>query len=140
VSTPRPPDGERLAHPTFFIDRDLGRIAFPQGLRAAGLVVVTLAEHYGVPQDERVQDHEWMLEAAAQSWPVLGCDSKHRRRRRPAERAALLESAVQLFILNGNIPAAENVERRLGGLPRRRGRGRGPAALIDLPDRVLLVR
>jgi hypothetical protein len=29
--------------PTFFIDRDLGRKAFPEGLRRAGLRVVTLA-------------------------------------------------------------------------------------------------
>jgi hypothetical protein len=101
---------------TFFIDRDLGRHAFPNGLRRAGLVVITLAEHYGIPHDQEVADHEWMLEAARHGWPVLGCDAKHRRRRRPAERAVLIEAGVQNFILNGNVSALENVERVLHNL------------------------
>ena len=54
MSTPKPPDGLDL--PTFFIDRDLGRIAFPTGLRAAGLVLVTIAEHYGIQASEQVED------------------------------------------------------------------------------------
>ncbi len=57
-----------------------------------------------------------MLEATARGWPVLGCDSKHRKRRRPAERAALIESGVRVFILNGNVRAEENVERVLNNL------------------------
>jgi len=89
---------------------------FPDGLRRAGLVVITLAEHYGIPHDQKVADHEWMLEAARHSWPVLGCDAKHRRRRRPAERAALIEAGVQNFILNGNVSAVENIERVLHNL------------------------
>jgi len=99
VSTPTPPSGHsgRL---TFFIDRDLGRHAFPGGLRHAGLSVVTLAEHYGIPRDQEVADHQWMSEAAQHGWPVFGCDSKHRRRRRPAERAVLIDAGVQNFILN----------------------------------------
>lgn len=31
--------------------------------------------------------------------------------RRPAERAALLDSGVREFVLNGNVPAAENIAR-----------------------------
>jgi PIN like domain len=93
VSTPTPPSGHS-GRPTFFIDRDLGRHAFPEGLRQAGLSVVTLAEHYGIPRDQKVADHQWMLEAAQHSWPVLGCDS----------------------ILNGSITAAENVERVMHNL------------------------
>lgn len=77
---------------------------------------MTLAEHYGVPQDERVEDHVWMLEATTRGWPVLGCDSKHRKRRRPAERAALIESGVRVFVLNGNVTAEQNVERVLSNL------------------------
>jgi hypothetical protein len=115
VSTPKRPE-DAADRPTFFIDRDLGRIAFPASLRAAGLTVVTLAEHYGVPADEQVQDHDWMLEASRHGWPVFGCDSKHRKRRRPAERAALLESGLQLFILNGQVSASENVARVLTSL------------------------
>ena len=38
--------------PDLFIDRSLGRIKVPALLRAEGLRLVTLAEHYGVPADE----------------------------------------------------------------------------------------
>jgi len=109
VSTPKRPDGVEL--PTFFIDRDLGRIAFPDGLRAAGLSIVTIAEHYGVQASEQIEDETWMFEAAEHDWPVFCCDSKHRKRRRPAERAALLDSGLREFVLNGNVTAQENVVR-----------------------------
>ena len=109
MSTPKPPDGVEL--PTFFIDRDLGRIAFPDGLRAAGLSIVTIAEHYGVQASEQIEDETWMFEAAEHDWPVFCCDSKHRKRRRPAERAALLDSGLREFVLNGNVTAQENVVR-----------------------------
>ncbi|MGH3615124.1 MAG: hypothetical protein ACRDRK_21530 [Pseudonocardia sp.] len=55
MPTPKPPElPEDL--PTFFTDRDLGRLAFPKGLRAAGLTVVTLFEHYGIEASQTVQD------------------------------------------------------------------------------------
>ena len=113
--TPKPPD-EALELPTFFIDRDLGRKAFPDGLRAAGMSLVTIAEHYGDEVSEAVEDEIWMLEAAGNGWPVFCCDAKHRKRRRPAERAALLESGLREFILNGNVLARENVTRVLANL------------------------
>jgi len=54
VSTPKPP--ERSGNlPTFFTDRDLGRLAFPDGLRAAGLAVVTIFDHYGVEASQTVR-------------------------------------------------------------------------------------
>ena len=110
MSTPRPLEVP-VGAPTFFTDRDLGRLAFPDGLRVAGLTVVTIFEHYGVEESQSVPDDEWLAEAARRGWPVLCCDSKHCRRRRPAERAALLESGVREFVLNGNVSAAENVVR-----------------------------
>ena len=42
--------------PELFLDRSLGRIKVPQMLRAAGLSLITLAEHYGVPADESVAE------------------------------------------------------------------------------------
>jgi len=83
VSTPTPPSAH-AGGPTFFIDRDLGRHAFPEGLRQAGLIVVTMAEHYGMPRDQTMLDREWMVEVARHGRPVFGCDIKHCRRRRPA--------------------------------------------------------
>ncbi|MDN5858028.1 MAG: hypothetical protein L0H84_05335 [Pseudonocardia sp.] len=84
----------------FFIDRDLGRLAFPAGLRAAGLTIVTLFEFYGVRGSEDVEDEDWMAVAAGRGWPVLCCDSKHRKRRRPAERAALLNTGLREFVVS----------------------------------------
>lgn len=52
----------------FIIDRSLGRVAVPTGLRDDGWDVVTLAEHYGMPQDEQVADTEWIADAASQGW------------------------------------------------------------------------
>lgn len=115
MSTPKPPElpGDL---PTFFTDRDLGRLALPEGLRAAGLRVVTIFEHYGIEASQTVQDDDWLSEAARRGWPVLCCDSKHRKRRRPAERAALLDGGVREFVLNGNVQAAVNVSRVLHNL------------------------
>ena len=48
------------ALPDLFLDRSLGRIRVPEILRAAGLRLTTLAEHYGVPEDERVADADWL--------------------------------------------------------------------------------
>jgi hypothetical protein len=36
--------------PDLFIDRGLGRLKVPAGLRSEGLRLVTLAEHYGIPK------------------------------------------------------------------------------------------
>lgn len=115
MSTPKPPEWPEDL-PTFFTDRDLGRLAFPEGLRVAGLTVVTIFEYYGVEASQALADDEWLPEAARSGWPVLCCDSKHRKRRRPAERAALLDSGVQEFVLNGNVPAGENVTRVMRNL------------------------
>jgi hypothetical protein len=46
--------------PDLFLDRSLGRIKVPQLLRATGLQLVTLSEHYGIPADELVADDEWL--------------------------------------------------------------------------------
>ena len=46
--------------PDLFLDRSLGRIKVPESLRAAGLRLVTLAEHYGIPADEEIADEVWL--------------------------------------------------------------------------------
>jgi hypothetical protein len=40
--------------PDLFLDRSLGRIQVPALLREAGLRLVTLAERYGIPEDEGI--------------------------------------------------------------------------------------
>lgn len=42
--------------PFVFVDRSLGRLQVPRLLRASGIELVTLAEHYGQPHDEDVDD------------------------------------------------------------------------------------
>ena len=56
--------------PLFFVDRSLGRVRVPALLRASSWSLVTLAEHYGVPQDETVVDVEWLQLAGEQGWLV----------------------------------------------------------------------
>lgn len=43
----------------------------PGLLRAAGWSITTLAEHYGIPDDERVDDVTWLLLAGGEGWAVL---------------------------------------------------------------------
>ena len=92
--------------PHFFVDRSLGRHLVPRLLRADGWSLVTLAEHYGIPQDEDVDDVEWLELAGQTGWPVLMKDEKIRYR--PAERAAVVAHGVRAFCLtSGNLTAQQ---------------------------------
>lgn len=44
--------------PDLFLDRSLGRKKVPELLRAQGIRLITLAEHYGIPDDETIADTE----------------------------------------------------------------------------------
>lgn len=102
--------------PDLFIDRSLGRIQVPTLLRSAGLRLITLAEYYGVPADENVNDMTWLCDAGAAGWVVFMKDS--RIRRNPAERAALVSSRVRAFCLTRmDLTAAEMATRFLTRLP-----------------------
>jgi len=96
--------------PDLFLDRSLGRIKVPRALRDAGLRLVTLAEHYGVPADEEVADEEWLTLAGSKGWVVFMKDT--RIRYNPAERAAVLRHSVRCFCLTSqSLPADEMVRR-----------------------------
>lgn len=71
--------------PDVLIDRSLGRIQVPSLLRTAGLRLITLAEHYGIPADEDIEDVTWLKLAGQSNWIVFMKDAQIRRR--PAERA-----------------------------------------------------
>lgn len=96
--------------PDLFLDRSLGRIKVPALLRAQGLRLVTLAEHYGVPADERVADVTWLEEAGRRGWAVLMKDE--RVRYDAAERAALRRYAVHCFCLTRQDLTAEAMADR----------------------------
>jgi hypothetical protein len=99
--------------PKFFIDRSLGRLAVPQALRADGWDVVTLAEHYGMPEDQRVADIEWIEEAAKRGWPILMKDKRIRTRR--AEIEMVIQHEARCFVITrGDLMSAEMAGRFLG--------------------------
>jgi hypothetical protein len=101
--------------PDLFLDRSLGRVKVPELLRAAGLRLVTLAEHYGVPGDETIPDEEWLELAGTREWVVFMKDT--RIRYNEAEREAVTEHGVQAFCLsNQNLAAAEMANRFLDNL------------------------
>lgn len=84
--------------PDLFLDRSLGRIKVPRLLRAAGLRLTTLAEHYGIPQDEAVADEEWLQLAGEHGWVVFMKDTRIRYNR--AEREAVRAHRVRCFCLS----------------------------------------
>ncbi|MBK6668519.1 MAG: hypothetical protein V9E99_02965 [Microthrixaceae bacterium] len=96
--------------PELFLDRSLGRIKVPQLLRDAGLNLVTLAEHYGVPTDESVADEEWLQLAGEQGWAVFMKDT--RIRHNPAERAAVRDHHVRCFCLSSQSISGEDMAAR----------------------------
>jgi len=136
-----PADSPRRGHPeglpTLFIDRSLGRIKLPALLRAAGLELVTLAEHYGVPQDEAVDDVTWLTETAARGWVALGKDE--RIRRRPAEKAAVLRHGARCFYFTrGDLRSevyAERILANLGAITRTCAQD-GPFIYVMHPRRI----
>ena len=98
------------ALPDLFLDRSLGRIKVPQLLREAGLQLITLAEHYGVPADESVIDEEWLALAGKSGWAVFMKDT--RIRYNAAERSAVIRHSVQCFCLTSQSLSAHDMARR----------------------------
>lgn len=96
----------------FFVDRSLGRLAVPAGLRAGGWDIRTLAEVYGA-DEESVADVEWLELCGRRGWVVLAKDK--RIRYRPAEIDAIRLFSVKAFVLtSGNLTSAQQVERLFG--------------------------
>lgn len=95
-----------MVGPHFFVDRSLGRHRVPNLLREAGWSLITLAEHYGIPADEDVDDVDWLELAGQNRWPALMKDEKIRYR--PAERAAVMAHDVRAFYLtSGNLTSQQ---------------------------------
>ncbi|MGH9225369.1 MAG: hypothetical protein ACRD2W_16655 [Acidimicrobiales bacterium] len=97
--------------PDLFLDRSLGRLVVPNLLRAAGLRLVTLAEHYGIPKDEDVTDEDWLELAGSRSWIVFMKDARIRYTR--AEREAVKAHRVRCFCLSNQNLTGEAMAARL---------------------------
>ncbi|MDE0116598.1 MAG: hypothetical protein OXT07_08270 [bacterium] len=102
------PHPDRL--PDLFLDRSLGRIKVPELLRAAGLRLVTLAEHYGIPADEDIADEEWLRLASSQDWVVFMKDTRIRYNRR--ERDVVRVYSVRCFCLSSQQLNADDMAAR----------------------------
>lgn len=101
--------------PLVFIDRSLGRLEVPALLRAGGVHLVTLAEHYGMPADQDVDDVTWIGESARRGWIAFMKDE--RIRRRPGERETLHAYGARCFCMaNGNLRSADMATRYLENL------------------------
>lgn len=96
--------------PDLFIDRSLGRRQVPDLLRSRGLRLVTLAEHYGVPADEEIEDTTWLELVGTRGWIALMKDAEIRRR--PAEKRALHDHSVRAFCLSGGNLRADEMAAR----------------------------
>lgn len=111
----------------FLLDRSLGHHIVAGALRAAGLDVITLADHYGEQHAQQVPDEQWLSLAGQNDWIVLHKDD--RIRRRPAELAAIQANRVRVFcITNANLTGPQMAERYLANLERieRAARRDGP--------------
>lgn len=128
------------ALPVVFVDRSLGRVQVPQLLRDAGIELVTLAEHYGVPADEQVADVTWIAESARRGWIAFMKDFAIKRR--PAEIQAILENGARCFCLpNANLRAAAMAQRYIDNLERiaRASERSGPFLYTVRVDRLVSV-
>ncbi len=84
--------------PDLFIDRSLGRIAVPRLLRETGLRLTTLAERYGVPEDETITDERWLEDAGLRHEAVFMKDT--RVRYNAGEKLAITRFGVRCFCLS----------------------------------------
>lgn len=115
--------------PDLFLDRSLGRITVPELLRAAGLRLKTLAEHYGIPADESVEDTEWLELAGRSNWAVFMKDTRIRYNR--AEKETVGRQRVRCFCLaSQKLTGPEMASRFLGNLGRITAACRQPGPFI----------
>ena len=83
--------------PTFFTDRNLGK-QFPAILAENGLAVERHEDHFA----HDTPDVEWIRHVARRGWIALSHDKSIRRR--PNERAAVLENRLRLIVFIGKLP------------------------------------
>jgi hypothetical protein len=112
--------------PEFFVDRSLGK-SIVEGLRAAGLTVLSMADVYGEERAQLLPDEVWLRDAGEKGWVVLTKDDAIRRR--PAERDAMIAAAVRVFCLTtAQLRGTEQTERFIANRHRilRQSRKAGP--------------
>ncbi len=98
---------------TFVLDEALGRNIVAGALRAAGLRIEILTDHYAAGTPDAV----WLPEIGRRGWVLLTKDK--RIRSRPAEVVALIAGDVRAFCLTGGEMRGEAMARAfLAAMPR----------------------
>lgn len=123
--------------PELFLDRSLGRVVVPKLLRRHGLQVVTLAEDYGMPDDESVPDEVWLRDVSHAGRVALTKDA--RISRRPAERLVVDQFSVRVFaITNMSLRSQQMADLVIANLSRmvRACEQPGPFIYSLHPDRI----
>jgi hypothetical protein len=127
-----------LPEPVLFLDECLGSTDVPAALRAKGIRVELLHEHF----DSATRDTAWLAEVGKRGWVVLTKDQRIRRRR--VELEALLAANVAAFVLtSGNLTGAATAGAFANAWPRIRKHVRDYAlpfvAAVDATGRVTLL-
>jgi len=113
-STPSPLSAEILASlPTVFVDRSLGAVQVPALLRAAGLSIVTMREHYGEESAQSVTDEDWIRLTADMGW--FGFNKDDAIRRNAVERDTVMATGARLFCVPSANVTAQLVAARFVG-------------------------
>jgi hypothetical protein len=85
-------------------------------LRAAGIELTTMAEHYGEQAGQRVADVDWIAETAQRGWLAFNKDAAIRRNQ--AEANAVMDSGARLFCVpRADLTSAQLAERFIRNWP-----------------------
>ena len=138
-STPSPPDDVGPGHlPRVFVDRSLGAIQVPALLRATGIVLTTMREHYGETQAQTVTDHEWIALTAERGWIAFHKDDNIRRNE--VERQTVIDTGARMFCVPRADLTASDLARRyidnLAAITRAATESAGPCIYLVYPDRI----
>jgi hypothetical protein len=113
TSAPSPSVLAQLPH--VFIDRSLGAIQLPRLLRAAGIQLTTMREHYGEQLGQATSDPDWIALTAERGWIAFNKDDAIRRN--DLERGAVLRHGARLFCVpRADITAPQLAARYLNNL------------------------
>jgi hypothetical protein len=114
--------------PAVFVDRSLGAYDVPEGLRAVGFTVHTMADVYGEALGQKLGDVEWIPDVTEQGLVILSKDSALRH---GDELEAIIESTARVFLApDAQSTAAAQIERFTTNRFRIAMRARKPGPLV----------
>lgn len=99
----------------------------PRLLRAAGIDLTTMRDHYGEQRAQQVSDREWIALVAERKW--IGFNKDANIRRNALERQTVLDTGARLFCVpRADILAQDAAARFIANIEviARAARSRGP--------------